>query len=73
MVIGFSLGMQMVQSYRSVRKVVLAAAMCSSMVPLGVLIGLGITETTRELQPSFTSLTANGALQASGGVEPLGW
>ena len=44
-VIAFSLGMEMVKSYGNTRKVLLAATMCSGMVPIGILVGMAIMET----------------------------
>lgn len=58
-VIAFSLGMQMVKTYRSTGKIVVAALMCSVMIPLGMVVGMTLTE---------TGIEETGALQIANGV-----
>ena len=59
----YSLGMQMVKSYKNTRRVVIAGAVCSAMVPLGVIVGLVMTETGH--QQNHAILVANGILQVN--------
>lgn len=61
-VIAFSLGMQMVKTYKRTSKIVVAALMCSIMVPLGMIIGMALTETGTEQTTAMLML--NGTLQA---------
>ena len=61
-IVGFSLGLQLLRSYDTVTKVVVAALLCALMTPLGVLIGMSIMETGGE--GSVTLDATNGILQA---------
>ena len=61
-VIAFSLGMRLVKSYSSIRKVVAAALLCSAMEPLGVTIGMILMEVGGADNPHL--FTVNGVLQA---------
>jgi len=61
MVIGFSLGLQFVRSGFALRRLVITSLICSLIMPLGVLIGLVMTEA----QSTGSSVDiANGLLQA---------
>lgn len=60
-VIAFSLGMQMVKTYKRTSKIVIAALMCSIMVPIGMVIGMALTETGNQQTPAM--LILNGTLQ----------
>jgi len=61
MVIGFSLGLQFVRSGFALRRLVITTFVCSSIMPLGVLIGLVMTEVE---STSGNIDIANGLLQA---------
>lgn len=61
MVIGFSLGLQFVRSGFALRRLVITSFVCSSIMPLGVLIGLVMTEVE---STSGNIDIANGLLQA---------
>ncbi|KAK2171304.1 hypothetical protein NP493_1080g00000 [Ridgeia piscesae] len=60
-VVGFSLGLQLLRSYNTIKKVVIAALLCALMTPLGVIIGMSIMETGGEGNMSLDA--ANGILQ----------
>ncbi|KAI0215128.1 Zinc transporter ZIP1, partial [Lamellibrachia satsuma] len=60
-VVGFSLGLQLLRSYNTVKKVVIAALLCALMTPLGVIIGMSVMETGGEGNMSLDA--ANGILQ----------
>lgn len=61
MVIGFSLGLQFVRSGFALRRLVVMSLVCSLIMPLGVLIGLVMTE----VKSSGSNIDiANGLLQA---------
>lgn len=60
-VIGFSLGLQFVKSGFALRRLVVTSVVCSCIMPVGVLIGLAMTEFGRT---SDTVDIANGLLQA---------
>lgn len=60
-VVGFSLGLQLLRSYNTIKKVVVAALLCALMTPLGVIIGMSIMETGGEGNTSLDA--ANGILQ----------
>ena len=61
-IVGFSLGLQLLRSYDTVTKVVVAALLCALMTPLGVVIGMAIMETGGE--GSVMLDATNGILQA---------
>jgi zinc transporter 1/2/3 len=61
MVIGLSLGLQFVKSQFSFRRLMITSLVCSSIMPVGVLIGLVMTETRSN---SSSIDVANGVLQA---------
>jgi len=61
MVIGFSLGLQFVRSGFALRRLLITTIVCSSIMPLGVLIGIVMTEIE---SGSGNIDVANGLLQA---------
>lgn len=61
LVIGFSLGLQLVKSRLSLRRMSIASLICSAIMPVGVAIGIVLTELGRE---DTTLALANGVLQA---------
>jgi len=61
MVIGFSLGLQFVRSGFALQRLLITSVVCSSIMPLGVLIGLVMTEI--ESTSGHVDI-ANGVLQA---------
>jgi zinc transporter 1/2/3 len=60
-VIGFSLGLQFVKSDFGLRRLLITSFVCSSIMPVGVLIGLIMTETGSD---ASSIEIANGVLQA---------
>ena len=62
-VIAFCLGMQLVSAYSSTKKVVIAATMCSAMVPLGIVVGMLVVETGSGDESTGLDIL-NGTLQA---------
>lgn len=62
-VIAFCLGMQLVSTYKSKKKVVIAGTLCSAMVPVGIAIGMLIMETGGGDESQNLNLL-NGILQA---------
>ena len=61
-VIAFSLGLQLVKAYKSIKRVFIAAILCTSMVPLGIAIGIALSETNNEEVIGIRM--ANGILQS---------
>ena len=61
-VISFSLGLQLVKAYKSTKKIVLAAVMCTLMVPIGIAIGMALMETGHGESRGVN--IANGILQS---------
>lgn len=61
-VIAFSLGLQLVRSYKKIRQVVIAGVLCTSMIPIGIAIGLLLIETKHGDSPSVNMI--NGILQS---------
>jgi solute carrier family 39 (zinc transporter), member 1/2/3 len=62
MVIGLSLGLQFVKSEFSLRRLLIVSFVCSSIMPVGVLMGLAMTETGSD---ASSIDIANGLLQAT--------
>lgn len=60
-VIGFSLGLQFIKSGFKLHRLLVTSLVCSSIMPVGVLIGLSMTETGSDA--SYVEI-ANGILQA---------
>lgn len=61
LVIGFSLGLQLVKSRLALRRMSVASLICSAIMPVGVAVGIVLTELGRE---GSSLALANGVLQA---------
>lgn len=61
LVIGFSLGLQLVKSRLALRRMSIASLICSAIMPVGVAVGIVLTELGRE---GSSLALANGVLQA---------